>query len=73
MRKRRTDLKIPYGISDFRRIRSEGYYYIDWTDAVPSNRAGLTFYGVLNGRRIPLKNMEDGVYAPVKGFVLTFR
>ena len=24
---KRTDLMIPYGIADFRRIRSEGYYY----------------------------------------------
>ena len=29
--KKRTDLKIPYGVSDFRRIRNEGYYYIDKT------------------------------------------
>ncbi|MBR4171856.1 MAG: AAA family ATPase, partial [Kiritimatiellae bacterium] len=23
------NLKIPYGISDFKRIRSEGYYFVD--------------------------------------------
>ena len=28
---RRADLKIPYGVSDFRRIRNEGYYYVDKT------------------------------------------
>ena len=28
----RTDLKIPYGISDFKRIRNEGLYYVDKTE-----------------------------------------
>ncbi len=28
---KRKDLGIPYGISDFRRIRNEGYYYVDKT------------------------------------------
>ena len=28
---RRTDLQIPYGISDFKRIRNEGLYYVDKT------------------------------------------
>ena len=28
---RRTDLKIPYGIADFKRIRNEGWYYVDKT------------------------------------------
>lgn len=28
---KRKDLLIPYGISDFRRIRNEGYYYVDKT------------------------------------------
>ena len=31
MKTRRTDLKIPYGISDFRTIRNEGLYYVDKT------------------------------------------
>ena len=30
MEKRR-DLKIPYGVSDFKRIRNEGFYYVDKT------------------------------------------
>ena len=29
---KRTDLKIPYGISDFKRIRNEGLYYVDKTE-----------------------------------------
>ena len=28
---RRTDLKIPYGVSDFKTIRNEGLYYVDKT------------------------------------------
>ena len=32
MAKKRTDLKIPYGVSDFRRLRSEEYYYVDKTE-----------------------------------------
>ena len=28
----RTDLKIPYGVSDFKRIRNEGFYYVDKTE-----------------------------------------
>ena len=31
MKRKRTDLKIPYGVSDFRTIRNEGLYYIDKT------------------------------------------
>ncbi len=29
------NLKIPYGLADFKRIRNEGYYYIDKTDYIP--------------------------------------
>ena len=28
----RTDLKIPYGVSDFKTIRTEGLYYVDKTE-----------------------------------------
>ena len=28
----RTDLKMPYGIADFKRIRNEGWYYVDKTE-----------------------------------------
>ncbi len=31
MAKKRTDLKIPYSVSDFRAIRDEGLYYVDKT------------------------------------------
>ena len=31
---KRTDLKIPYGIADFKRIRNEGWYYVDKTEYV---------------------------------------
>ena len=29
---KRTDLKIPYGVSDFKMIRTEGLYYVDKTE-----------------------------------------
>ena len=29
---KRADLKIPYGIADFKRIRNEGWYYVDKTE-----------------------------------------
>ena len=32
MAKKRTDLKIPYGVSDFMTIRNEGLYYVDKTE-----------------------------------------
>ncbi|MBO7683654.1 MAG: AAA family ATPase, partial [Kiritimatiellae bacterium] len=43
---KRTDLKIPYGVSDFRRIRSEGYYYVDKTQylALMESRDSFVFF-----------------------------
>ena len=29
---KKTDLKIPYGVADFKRIRNEGLYYVDKTE-----------------------------------------
>ena len=29
METKRNDLKIPYGIADFKRLRQEKYYYVD--------------------------------------------
>ena len=41
------NLKIPYGISDFKRIRREGYYYIDKTGFIPLlERAGSFLFFV---------------------------
>ena len=34
-------LQIPYGVADFKRIRDEGFYYIDKTSYIPLlERAG---------------------------------
>ena len=53
-----------------RNVKSEEKI-IDWSAAAPSNRAGLTFFGQFaNGRRTKLKIMDDGLYAPHKGFIL---
>ena len=41
------NLKIPYGIADFKRIREEGYYYIDKTGYIPLlERAGSFLFFV---------------------------
>ena len=40
-------LQIPYGVSDFKRIRNEGYYYIDKTGYIPLlERAGSFLFFV---------------------------
>ena len=31
VKRKRTDLKMPYGVSDFKTIRNEGLYYVDKT------------------------------------------
>ena len=43
---KRTDLKIPYGVSDFRRIRNEGFYYVDKTQylALMESRDSFIFF-----------------------------
>ena len=56
-----------------RNVKSEEKI-IDWSAAVPENRAGLTFYGVFaDGRRTNLKIKDDGLYAPKKGLTIIFR
>ena len=51
MRKKRTGLQIPYGISDFRRIRSEGYYYVDKTEYLAQMEARDSFIFFVRPRR----------------------
>ncbi len=47
MNAQRDNLQIPYGISDFKRIRSEGYYYVDKTGFIPElERAGSFLFFV---------------------------
>ena len=56
-----------------RKLKSEEKI-IDWTDAMPDNRAGLKFYGEFaDGKRINLMVRDDGVYAPKKGLMLVIR
>ena len=47
---KRTDLKIPYGIADFKRIRNEGWYYVDKTGYL----AKLEGRGLVRLEAIPL-------------------
>ena len=51
MAKKRTDLKIPYGIMDFRRLRSEGYYYVDKTECLAQMEARDSFVFFVRPRR----------------------
>ena len=46
MGNRRKDLKIPYGVSDFRTIRNEGLYYVDKTQylAMMESRDRFVFF-----------------------------
>ena len=56
-----------------RKLKSETQV-IDWSAAVPENRAGLKFYGQFaDGKRINLIVKEDGVYVPKKGMTVTIR
>jgi len=51
MEKKRTDLKIPYGIMDFRRLRREGYYYVDKTEYLAQMEARDSFIFFVRPRR----------------------
>ena len=51
MAKKRTDLKIPYGIMDFRRLRKEGYYYVDKTEYLAQMEARDSFIFFVRPRR----------------------
>ena len=51
MAKKRTDLKIPYGIMDFRRLRREGYYYVDKTEYLAQMEARDSFIFFVRPRR----------------------
>ncbi|MDO5320505.1 MAG: AAA family ATPase [bacterium] len=47
----RTDLKIPYGIADFRRIRNEGFYYVDKTEYLAKMEERDSFVFFVRPRR----------------------
>ena len=51
MSKKRTDLKIPYGVSDFRTIRDEGLYYVDKTEYLAQMEARDRFIFFVRPRR----------------------
>ncbi len=51
MAEKRTDLKIPYGIMDFRRLRMEGYYYVDKTEYLAQMEARDSFIFFVRPRR----------------------
>ena len=47
----RTDLKIPYGIADFKRIRNEGWYYVDKTSYLAQHEERDSFVFFVRPRR----------------------
>ena len=63
MKRMRTDLKIPYGVSDFRRIRNERYYYVDKTQYLARMEERDSFIFFVRPRRFGkslfLSMMED--------------
>ena len=48
---RRTDLKIPYGVADFKTIRNEGLYYVDKTEYLAKIEARDRFVFFVRPRR----------------------
>ena len=48
---KRTDLCIPYGIADFKRIRNEGYYYVDKSEYLAKMEARDSFVFFVRPRR----------------------
>ena len=51
MKRKRKDLKIPYGVSDFRTIRNEGLYYVDKTRYLAQMEARDRFIFFVRPRR----------------------
>jgi len=51
MKRKRKDLKIPYGVSDFRTIRKEGLYYVDKTRYLAQMEARDRFIFFVRPRR----------------------
>ena len=45
------NLKIPYGVADFKRLRNEGYYYIDKTGYIPLLEQAGAFLFLVRPRR----------------------
>ncbi len=45
------NLQIPYGICDFKRVRTEGYYYIDKTGYIPMLEQSASFLFFVRPRR----------------------
>ena len=50
---------IPYGISDFKRIRNEGYYYIDKTDYISRLESAGSFIFFVRPRRFGKSLLVD--------------
>ena len=51
MSEQKNNLMIPYGVSDFKRIRSEGYYYVDKTEYLAKLESRDSFVFFVRPRR----------------------
>ena len=51
MKQKRTDWKNPYVVSDFRRIRNEGYYHVDKTQYLARLEEHDSFVSFVRPRR----------------------
>ena len=51
MRRKKAGFQIPYGIMDFRRLRNEGYYYVDKTQYLAQMEARDSFIFFVRPRR----------------------
>ena len=61
---KRTDLAIPYGLSDFRTIRNEGCYYVDKTEYIAKLEERDRFVFFVRPRRLASDFAET---TPVRG------
>ena len=63
----RTDLKIPHGIADFRRIRNAGFYSADKTEYLTGWRTGIPLYSSFARSPLPVSVVPLAEVASVGG------
>jgi hypothetical protein len=58
------NLQIPYGVFDFKRIRNEGYYYVDKTGYIPLLEQAGSFLFFVRPRRADRRGADVGRAEP---------
>lgn len=64
--------KIPYGLTDFERIRKEPYYYVDKTHYIEWLEESANFFFLIRPRRLEslcLSTCLDGITISIGGIV----